>query len=182
MRRAGTFTLAAVTAACAIGIAAGGAPAAQQTSPAAWAHTICTSVGKWSRNIQKHAGVLQHLNGTNVKGVKGTLVSFLVGSVGATDTLIASIKHAGTPKIPNGKAATATLIRGFTQLRAYYAQDAARAKKLSTSPARFVSGATSLARTIGVQSAKVATILGSLKTKFPSKALDKAFNTDTACS
>jgi hypothetical protein len=172
--------LAVVTAAIAIGIASGSAPAAPQTAPATWAKAICASATQWSTSIQKHAGVLQHLNSTtNIKSVKTLLVAFLSGSVTDTQKLITAIKKAGAPNIKNGKAAQATLIGGFTQLKGYFAADAKKAKALSTDPLKFALGASKLARSIGPQMAKVGTVFASLKTKYPSKSLNKAFASST---
>lgn len=179
MRRAGVLLLVAATAALAL---AASTPAAPRTSPNAWAHVVCSSVGTWEKSISTRAGALNKLKGTDLSAVKQALVTFLGGVVADTQTVLAMLDKAGSPSIPNGAAAARALHSGFARAKAFYLQDLAKAKALPVKPAtKLLAGETALGKAINVQNTQLLTIFGSLKTRYPSKALGQAFKTDPAC-
>lgn len=182
MRRAGFVAIAACAAALSIAAGATATPAARQTSPTAWAHTVCTSVVAWNKNITKRAAGLSGVNGRDVAGVKTKLVAFLSGVVTDTQTLISTIDKAGTPSGPHGADTARALHQGLSQTKSFFALDVAKAKKLPTKPAaKFAAGAGALGRSIDAQGSKIGTIFSQLAKKYPSPALDKAMKTDPSC-
>jgi hypothetical protein len=182
MRRATFTALAALTAALAVAAGASAAPASRKSTANAWAHAVCSSVGGWEKSIGTRAGALNKLSGTNLPAVKRALVNFLSGVVGDTQTVIAQLDKAGTPSAPNGAAAAKALHSAFVQTKSFYVADLAKAKALPVSPAtKLLAGETALGKSIDAQNKRLVTIFGSLKTRYPSKALAKAFKTDPAC-
>jgi hypothetical protein len=180
--RAGVFLVTVLTAAAVAATTAPASSSRARTAPSAWTHAICTSIAAWERQVTKRAGGLQSLNSAGAAKVKKKLVAFLGGVVTDTQTLINSVKKAGTPAIPHGADAAGAVQRGLLQTKVFFARDLAQAKKLPVKPvSKFAAGASRLGASLDAQGTKVAAIFDSLDKRYPSIALAKAMKRDPAC-
>jgi hypothetical protein len=165
--------------------AGAGASAAATTrapSPNAWATNICTSITAWQKSIVKRSNAMSHVKPKSLRSLHDTFVGFLSGVVHDTDTMIKQTKAAGIPKASHGADVANALQTGFKKLRAFFAADVVRAKRLSsTNATKFSAGAEAIAQTINKQANQITALFDSLDKKYRSPQLDKAMKTVPAC-
>jgi hypothetical protein len=174
--------LVAVLAATGVLAGAGSSARSGGPSPNVWATKICTSIKVWQKNIVRRSNAVSHVKPKNLRVLHDAFVAFLNGVVRDTDVMIVQTKAAGTPNASHGAAVANALQIGFKKLRGFFASDAARAKRLSSTNAKkFAKGAQAIAATIDRQSKEITAIFDSLDKKFRSPELDKAMKTVPAC-
>lgn len=97
-------------------VPAGAVMPAKAASPAAWATSVCTSVGDWVDTIERAAAKAVSTNTTTPKAAKKSLTKLLDQTLKATNTLVAKIKKAGPPDVADGPNLASILRQQYQQL------------------------------------------------------------------
>jgi hypothetical protein len=157
-------------------------PAARDTSANAWVAQVCTAMSAWKSHVVQRSTKVSQSNATSLTQLHAVLVSFLAGIVADTDKMIAATDAAGTPSGSHGKEVASALHTGLTRLRGYFAQDLAKAKKLSrTDPQKFSAGASALSAALSKQADQIVASFDAIDKQYPSSELDRALKTQPAC-
>ena len=117
MRRAprGLVILVAVSVALATMAVGASASAPVKAKPAAWAKTVCGSLGTWLEKIDAAAASASATPPTTPTAGKKALVKLVGTALVATKKLTAGLKKAGPPAVKGGSEVASTLISQFNQ-------------------------------------------------------------------
>jgi len=115
MRRVtrGLMIAAAVTCLLATSAASAGAAVPTKTKPAKFAASVCTSLGDWVTKIEAAAEKASATPPTTPAAGKKALVKLVGSAIGATKTLVAKLKKAGTPAVEDGALVASTVTQQF---------------------------------------------------------------------
>jgi hypothetical protein len=99
--------------------AQGSSVAASSVSPTKWWGTVCSDLVSYTRDTAKYekALVATLQNPKSPGDVKAKLITFLNSNLNRANSLIATLKRAGTPNAPGGAQFASGLQSGFVQLR-----------------------------------------------------------------
>jgi len=159
--------------------AAAVAPSAT-VAPATWTVRVCTALDQWHTRV---VAVAPRAASADPVVARASLSGSLGQSVVATDDLVRAMRAAGVPKVAHGREIAASLVATFTRVRAQLATAARRAQRLpTTDAAAFATGAGAVERALAQSMSGVDTAMAKAGSKFPSKALDRAFAGTSACT
>ncbi|MFN8027902.1 MAG: hypothetical protein U0W40_16530 [Acidimicrobiia bacterium] len=122
------------------------APAGAKTVPAKqWSTKFCTALSDWLDSIQGSTADLQAAiaDTTDLAGSKQTIVDYLNTAIDATDTAIADLKAAGTPKTTNGAKISAAFVSAMGEAKSIFEKAEADAEDLPTDDVTTFSAETS---------------------------------------
>jgi len=149
-------------------------------APATWTAKVCTALGQWRTQVE---AVAPQAASSDPVVARASLSGSLGQSVIATDDLVRALRAAGVPKVPHGRKIAASLVTTFTQARAQLAAATRRAERLPTTDANaFAKGAGTVERALERTMTTVDTALAKAGSRYPSKALDRAFRRAAACA
>jgi hypothetical protein len=140
MRRAPRGFVVIVAIAVVLGTMAVGASASapEKAKPAAWAKTVCVSLGTWLEKIDAAASSASATPPTTPAQGKKALVKLLGSALGATKKLTATLKKAGPPAVQGGGGVASTVIGQFNQAARTFTSVRKSLKSLPTDAPGFV--------------------------------------------
>jgi hypothetical protein len=145
-------------------------------SAAQYAKTICTAVNSFQKDAQSRVGTLSA--STNLAAHKQALQAAFAAVAADAGQALSQLQAAGVPNMTNGKATSAALIAGFSQVKNALSHAAILVGRLpTTSQSAFKSGATPIAAAVEASLANLGNSLSGLK----SPDFDKAAAAEPAC-
>ena len=117
------------------------ASAPVKAKPAAWAKTVCGSLGTWLATIDAAAASASATPPTTPAAGKKALVKLVASALGATKKLIAALKKVGPPAVKGGSDVASTVIDQFTQTARTFSAARKALKSLPTDAPGFVTAA-----------------------------------------
>jgi hypothetical protein len=172
--------LATATTALVVALTVGVAGASATVAPATWTARMCAALDQWHTRV---VAVAPKAASSDPVVARASLSGSLGQSVVATDDLVRAMRAAGVPKVAHGREIAASLIATFTRTRVQLAAAARRAERLPTTDANaFAKGAIAGERALERSMSGVDTALAKAGSRFPSKALDRAFARAAACA
>ena len=174
----------AVVSAVAVGMLAlphGAAAAEATTTPARYVRQACAAINAWNSTSDDDSALLKALtaNKKTAKSTRQALAALYAKNVNATDTLIASTKAIGIPRLADGQQVAGDYVQTLSDIRAAYksAQDAVTRASVTNGAA--------LASAVGPIDQALTTQLGSvgdpLTVLNTDPALASAVQTDNGC-
>ena len=99
--------------------AQGSSVAASGVAPTKWWGAVCSNLSSYTKDTAKFEKALEAglKNPKSISDVKAHLIKFLGNNVSRANELIASLKKAGIPNVPNGAQYAAAVQGGFVELR-----------------------------------------------------------------
>jgi hypothetical protein len=163
---------------------AGVALPTRTVTPKKWVHSLCTSLADWQNQIQQGQSVVSSVqSATDLAQVKDQVVNYFQSTVDATDKLLTSLGKAGTARVKNGDKIARDIKKGFNQIRGVFVTARDNTRSLDTSdPAQFGSSLTNIGTALDDAAKGNRSTFNSIDTKYHPAALDRAFNSDPACT
>jgi hypothetical protein len=175
--------LALVASACG-GDGGNGGSGSAGTAPDQYAATVCGALTAWQNELQEKAGAM----GTAFSGasgpadVKTKLVEFMQAMSTSTNTMVSKVRAAGPPDVEDGAALHRDLVSGLEDAQKAFDDARESAEALPTDdPAAFQQQATQLGTTLSEQGTAIGSTFTGLSTKYDSRELNEAFNSEPAC-
>jgi len=99
--------------------AQGSSAAASGVAPNKWWGAVCSNLSSYTKDTAKYEKALEAglKNPKSISDVKAHLIRFLGNNVSRANELIAALKKAGVPNVPNGAQYAAAVQAGFVELR-----------------------------------------------------------------
>jgi hypothetical protein len=145
---------------------------------AAYVRSICSAIRPFETDVQTRSSALNLSSIKNASQGRSALHAFLKAISDDTDRAVGKLKAAGTPKVTNGKAISAGIVKAFSQLRAALAQAADRAGSLPIgSPQAFKAAAQTLGAGVRSSMGSIDSSLSGLR----SQELERAAAKEPAC-
>ena len=127
-----------------------GSSDSSKVSAASYVGSVCSALSPLEQDIVVRTNALKNTSAKNASEAKQKLEVFLSAVEQDSDHALSRIKSAGTPDVSNGKAASARIVRTFTQLRDAMQTAVTKANALPTnSPIAFQSAARTLLSSVG---------------------------------
>jgi hypothetical protein len=161
-----------------VALAGCGGSGSSGVTAAVYVRSICSAIRPFETDVQTRSSALNLSSIRNAAQGRTALHGFLRAIADDTDRAVGKLKAAGTPKVTDGKAISAGIIKGFSQLRAALTQAADRA---GTLPIRSPQAFKAAAQTLG---AGVRTTMGSIDSSLSglrSQELERAAAKEPAC-
>jgi hypothetical protein len=163
--------IAAVVAGC-------GSNGQSEVTPAAYVKSICAAVAPFESDVQMRSNALSATKLTDPIQGKQVLKDFLGAVSRDSDTVLSRLKQAGAPRVRNGKAIAAAVVKAFAQLKRALQQAFSQAGVLPTSSAAaFRTGAQALGSAVSASMQNIGVGLSGLR----DPALVKAAAKEPAC-
>jgi hypothetical protein len=155
----------------------------QKVSPKEWARSMCPSLSAWVDQAKQGDSVgttLEHA--TDPVQIKDLILSFSQGTLDATDQLVRTLDAAGVPNVKKGDKIVKELKKAMKQTTDVFTPVRDTAQNLDPNdPTQFTNSLADLGNSIIKGAKKISSTFDSLDRKYPAKALDRAFSSESAC-